>query len=664
MGFIENILEKVGFEKKTNVVEFTPTYPPFLEGFKVLNTEAIIESQNLFLERMSLSIGQVDFESKFMPAIVRYAELVHLLPASEDDHHRAAGGLFKHGLEVALYSYQFAEAKMFDTHLPAEEREVTEPKWRLAAFLAGLTHDIGKPLSDYQVVSHEDPSKTWNPFQSSLYDWASDCGINRYVLKWQKGRYRKHESISSVVAERVISRDELSYLSSTDNEIVRCLFECVTNQTSYDNPLAGLVQKADHASTKQDLKINIPQNLSNSAIPIKTYLMDAIRSSVIEEKLKPLANKKEAAVFIEVDGHTYLSVKALDIIAEHLKENRVPGIVYARNEVTAALLDSELIVADFADNLKPNPIYHLKVENSDRPHINCVLMSSFIKEINIAPYLSQLNYVLVTNPDSEIENPIITKTVNQEDALPVQDVVEKAEAVVIKTERKVITVPDDSSFELEENDDCFTPEKPEKDQETEKNKTASTPEPERDTEILSLKTENEDESVQKPLDIDDIKQELRKEFKNAHEKSKLKDSEVIAILPEKINPFLKKHPKANEILHVSKTTGLMVTLEIDGESYFALNLPWSLFGEEKNRECSENEQRAKQVDCKKDENMGIDFERLEIFTKQNRIASELTARLKNEEITTEHFLEEIRSIFSGKYELKSIEKLVGEKNVG
>nr|WP_276611704.1 TraI domain-containing protein [Thiorhodococcus mannitoliphagus] len=37
-----------------------------------------------------------------LPLIERYAAFAHLLRALETQHHRGAGGLFRHGLEVAF----------------------------------------------------------------------------------------------------------------------------------------------------------------------------------------------------------------------------------------------------------------------------------------------------------------------------------------------------------------------------------------------------------------------------------------------------------------------------------------------------------------------------------------------------------------------------------
>ena len=61
------------------------------------------------------------------------------------------------------------------TDAPAERRDL-EPRWRLAAGLAGLCHDVGKPVSDLSVSDREGRT-TWRPLLESLTDWATANGI-------------------------------------------------------------------------------------------------------------------------------------------------------------------------------------------------------------------------------------------------------------------------------------------------------------------------------------------------------------------------------------------------------------------------------------------------------------------------------------------------------
>jgi conjugal transfer pilus assembly protein TraI len=84
--------------------EDIPRYPPFAKGLPVAPIDKILATQAELIEKVRNSLGFTieDFNRLVLPVIHRYAAFVHLLPASEAHHHRGAGGLFRHGLEVAF----------------------------------------------------------------------------------------------------------------------------------------------------------------------------------------------------------------------------------------------------------------------------------------------------------------------------------------------------------------------------------------------------------------------------------------------------------------------------------------------------------------------------------------------------------------------------------
>ena len=154
------------------------------------------------------------------PVIARYAAFSHLLPASESHHHRGAGGLFRHGLEVAHWATQAAQGCLFATQATPRERKEQELRWRLAVCFAGLLHDIGKPVSDMAVVDRQG-EHTWNPCDENLTDWAAQNGIDRYFLRWRENRHKRHEQFSALVIERVLTRASRTYLLEPGPDIMQ-----------------------------------------------------------------------------------------------------------------------------------------------------------------------------------------------------------------------------------------------------------------------------------------------------------------------------------------------------------------------------------------------------------------------------------------------------------
>ena len=144
--------------------EEIPRYPPFAKGLPVAPIDKEEAPQAELVERIRNALGfnREQQQALILPVIHRYAEFVHLLPASEAHHHRGAGGLFRHGLEVAFWAAQASEAVIFSMEGSPRERRNNAPRWRLASCFSGLLHDVGKPLSDVSVTD-KDGSVTWNP---------------------------------------------------------------------------------------------------------------------------------------------------------------------------------------------------------------------------------------------------------------------------------------------------------------------------------------------------------------------------------------------------------------------------------------------------------------------------------------------------------------------
>ena len=81
-----------------------PYYPNRGLGVLAAPPEYLLETQQKLIReiKQASSLSYDEFDSFILPVITNYARYVHLLPASETDHHSDLGGLFRHGLEVAL----------------------------------------------------------------------------------------------------------------------------------------------------------------------------------------------------------------------------------------------------------------------------------------------------------------------------------------------------------------------------------------------------------------------------------------------------------------------------------------------------------------------------------------------------------------------------------
>ncbi|HYN76360.1 MAG TPA: MobH family relaxase [Lamprocystis sp. (in: g-proteobacteria)] len=258
-----------------------PRYPPLLQGLPLYARDEVQATQAELVRKLRYAVGCTpeQYDAWVLPVVERYTAYVHLLPASEAHHHRGAGGLLYHGLEVGFLAGQASAGKVFAMDREPKERIIHEPLWRLAATLAGLCHDIGKPLSDLSVTDR-DGTVTWSPMQETIPAWAARHGLDSYYLHWRERRHNRHEAAGMMVLDRILGPETIARLYGADPAIMNALLDAVAGQHP-DATLSVLVRNADAASVARDLKTNrIDPDAHSLGVPIERYLFDAMKRLV------------------------------------------------------------------------------------------------------------------------------------------------------------------------------------------------------------------------------------------------------------------------------------------------------------------------------------------------------------------------------------------------
>jgi len=322
--------------------EEIPRYPPFAKGLPAASVARILATQIELTEalRHTLALPERDFQAIVLPVVERYAAFTHLLPASEAHHHRGAGGLFRHGLEVAYWAVLASEGVVFGAGATPRERKEQEPRWRLAVCLAGLLHDIGKPVSDLSVLDR-DGNAQWNPYLENLTEWAENHGVDRYFLRWRDKRHQRHEQFSVLVAERVLTPQCLSYLTQSGPEIMQAMLEAIAG-VEQGGMFHRLVLEADRKSVERDLKANhIPSDVG-LGVPVEKYLLDAMRRLTREGRWT--ANQRGARIWRFADGLHVVWKTAAQEIGELLARDKVPGIPRDPDTLADILIERNLAI--------------------------------------------------------------------------------------------------------------------------------------------------------------------------------------------------------------------------------------------------------------------------------------------------------------------------------
>ncbi|NJA06455.1 hypothetical protein HC024_12105 [Methylococcaceae bacterium WWC4] len=349
----------------TTIDEDVPRYPPFMKGLPAAPVERILSGQTELIAAIEQALAMPDslYQTIAAPVIRRYAAYSHLLPASESHHHRGAGGLFRHGLEVAHWATLASQGSLFATSASPKERKAQELRWRLAVCFAGLLHDIGKPVADIAVVDSQG-QHTWNPCDENITDWAVRNEIDRYFLRWRDNRHKRHEQFSALVIERVLTREARTFILESGPDIMQAMLETI-NGLDRGSKVYALVITADCKSVERDLKAHYQNIDSALGMPVEKYLFDAMRRLVKSGQWT--VNEKGARLWRFEDGlHIVWRAGAQDIVSL-LAKDKVPGIPRDEDTLADILIERGLAVPKSWPDGRQYRYWQMQPEGLDNP---------------------------------------------------------------------------------------------------------------------------------------------------------------------------------------------------------------------------------------------------------------------------------------------------------
>lgn len=346
-------------------------YPPYDVGYPgLLSGEFCMQTfQTKLINKLKVQSGlsSEQFKNYLEPILVAYAELVHLLPASQHHHHNNMGGLLRHGLETACFMLDSMVLTKFDHELTPGEASMRLRRWYVAGIIAALFHDAGKPLTDVRVMSFEG-DKEWFMGRLTIHEWAIANNITRYFITWIKGRDKNHMTETTRLIGKHVTSDLEEWLVEGGRDIWDALLSATSDQPG---PLTRAVKVADSRSVQADRQLGgrangeptRTQSIERRCIDAMRYLFDVGQWTV---------NQPGSRLWKTLEG-IFLSWSAGSAeIIQHVTQDTTSDFPRADSSLLTAMGECELIEKDANGSMIWFVAPHVLRKNATTPSLRCI----------------------------------------------------------------------------------------------------------------------------------------------------------------------------------------------------------------------------------------------------------------------------------------------------
>ena len=252
-------------EKFLIIDESRYQYESIKYAVPIVNVDVIVDSQKELIERINFLCGLSSkvFEELVMPIIRNYAQYVHLLPATCNENHRDAGGLFQLGLDVG-----FIASQAFDGKSHPRKQGVSPSgyhrKWVIATLIAGICAQIYRPMATMNVVS--DDGHIWPYVLKPFYTWTKEINSRNFKIVWIRNNIKTDEILNyaaTYALGNMIPKQCIQYLIDDNLEILSCMASAISQNSvsTVRNSISESVAPAMSFVIDKDMKRQIPQRL-------------------------------------------------------------------------------------------------------------------------------------------------------------------------------------------------------------------------------------------------------------------------------------------------------------------------------------------------------------------------------------------------------------------
>lgn len=327
------------FRRSKTLPDQAPPPNGFLQpacGQTLLDTPRRQKMLEHIWQRASLSRAQ--FERLYRHPIARYAELVQLLPASQNHHHAHLGGMLDHGLEIVAYALKIRQTYLLPIGAPPESQSAQAEAWTAAAAYAALIHDLGKIIVDVHIELED--GQIWHPWHGPIK--------RAYRFRYVDGRnYQLHGAAAALIYTQVLTPDILDWLIGFSELWAQLIF-ILAGHYEHAGILGEIVVKADQASVAQALGGNPLRALSAPKQSLQRQLADGLRY-LVRDTLRLNQADGPADGWLTHDALWLVSKPIADQLRAYLLTQGVEGIPSSNATFFNMLQDQGVIQTNAQD---------------------------------------------------------------------------------------------------------------------------------------------------------------------------------------------------------------------------------------------------------------------------------------------------------------------------
>lgn len=266
------------------------------------------------LIKRTLSVTPEVWESHYLHALERLAELVQDHPASRQHHHSEPGGLLDHTLEVTLRALRLSSGVILPPRAEPEELLHNAERWRFGVFVCALLHDIGKVIGDQETV-YKDESGKFNHWQA----WHGPIPYgSEYVYRYRQTHgehiHGLHEKLGITLLPFLLTHSTSKWLTS-DRKLLGQMMNTLSASATGAGIIGELIRKADRSSTADNLSPTTGMQPGTNR-PLHAKILEALQTLANEGKLK--RNMPGAGLWVS-EEYTYIVAKStMEKVRDHL----------------------------------------------------------------------------------------------------------------------------------------------------------------------------------------------------------------------------------------------------------------------------------------------------------------------------------------------------------